>query len=229
MNLTTYILANLSNDTLKKLSINVNDKIHYITNAVNIYRTIADHNMQYLWFGDFCRVLGADNSADFYSGLYGQRGNMVETPLGYDGTCCAAMFVPTMHYNFPIDQVDLSEKDKFDPIYCYKINGKLHIPYDILDDKKTGNSSIYAHIYQGISKKYSHLRCRDDKGGFDKDDFAEFCRLTKIEGDEALEFIKSQPQNVEFEYNGEKYVKCIPIDDPDMIYSMLVSDNHFAE
>src|SRR5690606_30505766 len=117
MNIATYMLASLGSNSLQKLSIKLDENIHHITNAINMYRAIYNHDMQYVWFGEFCRVLNAENATDFYQNVLGGSGNLVETPLGYDSTSHSAFFILTMHYNFQIDEVDLTKQSTFEPIY----------------------------------------------------------------------------------------------------------------
>ena len=137
-----------------------------------------------------------------------------------------------MHHNFEIDTVDLRNRNTFDPIHCYKLNDKLKMPHDILDDKKSCEESIDSHIYHDIVKKYEYLRNESRFGeneGFDKDKFKEYCDIMRDETNKAREFIQSQPDNVEFEYMGHRYTKNISVDDPEMIYSLLVSGHHFDD
>lgn len=231
-NIATYILASLSENKLQKMAFEINDELHQVVNAVNMYRAIADHDMQYVWFGEFCRVLDAQTKENFYCNVLGGSRNLVETPLGYDSTSHSAFFIFTMHHNFEIDTVDLSAKTTFDPIYCYKVNGKLKIPHNILDDKKSCQESIYSKIYQDIAKKYEYMRIESRFGeneGFDKDKFKVYVDITRKESNDALNFINDQPDNVEFEYMGKTYIKNIPIDDPEMIYSLLLTGCHFEE
>ena len=64
---------------------------------------------------------------------------------------------------------------------------------------------------------------------FDKDKMSEYIAITRKESADARDFISNQPDNVEFEYYGSKYVKNIPVDDPEMIYSLLLTGRHFEE
>lgn len=112
------------------------------------------------------------------------------------------------------------------------LNDKLKMPHDILDDKKSCEESIDSHIYLDIAKKYEYLRAESRFGeneGFDKDKFKEYCDIMRDETNKAREFIQSQPDNVEFEYMGHRYTKNISVDDPEMIYSLLVSGHHFDD
>ena len=45
MNIATYMLASLDSNSLQKLSIKLDDSLHQIVNAVNMYREIANHDM----------------------------------------------------------------------------------------------------------------------------------------------------------------------------------------
>lgn len=231
-NIATYILASLSENKLQKMSFTLDGKLHQIVNAVNMYREITNHDMQYVWFGEFCRVLDAQTKENFYCNVLGGSRNLVETPLGYDSTSHSAFFIGTMHYNFPIDEVDLSNKTTFDPIHCYKVDGKLSLPHDIINDKKSCEDSIYSSIYMDIFHKYEYMRTEarfGEKEGFDKDKMSEYIAITRKESADARDFINAQPDNVEFEYMGKTYIKNIPVDDPEMIYSLLLTGRHFEE
>lgn len=230
MKIATYMLASLGTNSLQKLSIKLDENIHHITNAINMYRAIYDHDMQYVWFGEFCRVLKAEMPRSFYQNVLGGSSNLVEMPLGYDSTSHSAFFICTMHYNFPIDEVDLTNKTTFDPIYCYSIDGKLHLPYDIVNDKKSGTDSIYSTIYHKISDNHKDKRdaARAD-GSFDKELFNEYVAITRKEGEAARSFIDQQEDNTEFEYMGTKFIKNIPIDDPVAIFSLLLTGQHFDD
>src|SRR5574343_536589 len=105
-NIATYILASLSENKLQKMAFEINDELHQVVNAVNMYREITNHDMQYVWFGEFCRVLDAQTKENFYCNVLGGSRNLVENPLGYDLTSHSAFFIGTMHYNFPIDEVE---------------------------------------------------------------------------------------------------------------------------
>lgn len=230
MNIATYMLASLGSNSLQKLSIKLDEDIHHITNAINMYRAIYNHDMQYVWFGEFCRVLNAENATDFYQNVLGGSSNLVETPLGYDSTSHSAFFILTMHYNFQIDEVDLTKQSTFEPIYCYSKDGVLHLPHDIINDKTSGSDSIYSNIYHKISDKYKDMRdaSRED-GSWNAELFTEYVGITRKEGDEALDFINQQKDNSEFEYMGIKFIKNIPIDDPTIIHSLLVAGHHFYD
>lgn len=230
MNIATYMLASLGSNSLQKLSIKLDEKIHHITNAINMYRAIYDHDMQYVWFGEFCRALNAKSATDFYQNVLGGSGNLVETPLGYDSTSHSAFFILTMHYNFQIDEVDLTKQSTFETIYCYSKDGVLHLPHNIVDGKTSGVDSIHSTIYHKISDKYKDMRTasRAD-GSFDEELFTEFVTITRKEGDEARTFINQQEDNTEFEYMGHKFIKNIPVDDPEIIHSLLLAGHHFDD
>jgi hypothetical protein len=93
MDIATYILASLSENKLQKMAFEINDELHQVVNAVNMYRAIADHDMQYVWFGEFCRVLDAQTKENFYCNVLGGSRNLVETPLGYDSTSHSAFLL----------------------------------------------------------------------------------------------------------------------------------------
>lgn len=92
-NIATYILASLSENKLQKMSFTLDGKLHQIVNAVNMYREITNHDMQYVWFGEFCRVLDAQAKENFYCNVLGGSRNLVETPLGYDSTSHSAFLL----------------------------------------------------------------------------------------------------------------------------------------
>lgn len=221
---TTYVLASLGTNTLKKVAFKINDDLHQVVNVVNMYREIYIHDMAYLLFSEFCTALEIQDKKLFYQAVSGGNGNLVTDPLGYDGTSHSAFFISTMHHNFPIDLVDLSTRTTIDPIHCYMINGDLFLPFDIIinNNKISCEDSIHSYLYQFISEKHKELRSatRED-GSFDEAKFTKYLDVMRSEDNTLKAFLNEQEDGVEFEYMGNVFTKNIPIDDPLVIHELL--------
>lgn len=221
----TYALIGLASKEVNLLGFIINDDLPPIVNLINIYYEIKKRDLHYLWFNEFILKFNLDNKDEFIQQIGGGGTNLVELPLGYDGTSHIAMFVFTMHYpgrmKQDVEVVDLRNKTTIEPITCYSLDGKIHLPYYPYDEKE--NNSMYNFIHQITMNKYKYIQ---DESNFGKDNFIpskmrEFTESCRIENARLTKLIDDSEDGIEINVEGRILIKNIVINDALEIKKLL--------
>lgn len=223
--LITYALIGLASKEVNNLGFIINDDIPPIVNLINIYYELKKRNLDYLWFNEFILKFDLDNKDEFIHQIGGGGKNLIDLPLGYDGTSHIAMFVCTMHYPGKMKQdvevVDLRNKNTIEPITCYSLDGQMYLPYYPYGEKE--NDDMYHFIHQITMKKYNHIK---DESNFGKDNFIpskmrEFTESCRIENACIKKIIDESEDGVEIKIDDRVLIKNISTSDANLIKDLL--------
>lgn len=209
---TTYMITDLRNHRVHTLGITVDDSLHQIINAVNIFREIYNRGLGYVNLHEFCEILSCDDKEAFYQKLQNGTPSLCEVPLGCEGHHHAVHFIKTLAHTVSKNYVDLSNRKTIEPIYCYEVDWVLNLPFCI-SNKITGESEIYNMLY---SKAIASIK--EEVG---PDEMIEFRNRIMKAKNEIISFIQNQPDDIDFEYDGMKFKKNIPVADPQTILKLL--------
>lgn len=223
--LVTYALIGLASKEVNSLGFIIDDDIPPIVNLINIYYELKKRNLDYLWFNEFILKFNLDNKDEFIRQIGGGGNNLIDLPLGYDGTSHIAMFVCTMHYpgrmKQDVEVVDLRNKTTIEPITCYSLDGKIHLSHYPYDEKE--NDTMYDFIHQITMKKYMHIR---DESNFGKDNFIpskmkEFTESCRIESARIKKIIDDSEDGIEIKIDDRVLIKNISISDANLIKDLV--------
>lgn len=223
-NITTLVLTSLSKRTCKVVEIKINKNIDPIIFLVNLYIELEKLDMNYLRFYELVDQLKNENKNKFYSDILCGGVNLVNEPLGYDGTSHTMMFVNTMFNRFEVDEIDLTDCT-MPELKCITENG---CPYIDIDSKTVlgDYSELYDHP---LISFHTHLyeKYKDEREAAlevtDKVAYKVVMDKILVEYNLMKEYISRFNDGEEFTVLDVNYVKGVPIT-LDMLKSKFIND-----
>lgn len=225
MNITTIVLSSLRNRTCQVAEVKFNENIHPMVFLMNLHVELKKADMSALWFGELVDSLYTPDATEFYSNIRRGGKNLFDMPLGYDGLSHTMMFVNTMIGIKDAIKIDLTNC-VMPEIKCITVDGAPRIDYD-----RGGVDGDYSELYYTpVSHYHIHL-LRKYKPERDSAVEAEDKVAYKKVSDEikhaktiVSEMVESKPDGVEFDVNGVKYVKGVPVTLEMMIEHFYLGD-----
>lgn len=223
--LATYALISYGEQKVYTLGFDILENNDPFITATNMYLELQKRDLQYLWYTEWLNKLEIKDPKEFFSVVCSGGENLVDSPLGYDSTSCSVMFVCTMHYpsNMQVEIVDLTENKLKEPILCCSIDGKLKLPWTPYSDNRNNVDDINTFIHNLANKKYIHLQeeSRFGEKDFKEETFKKYLSSVRAENSRLKDISDAQPDNTPYEIEGHTIIKNIPIDDVEVLKSLI--------